>query len=597
MTSTPRNGLNQNMKAMDTTWIRFCVLAMMTSVVYSAKHKTDNDYQQLLSKLSSQSDNVSRYIDLSVFLLGQNFSEHKQFIIEAIKHVDQVFQEQLNTSVILSNLQLIPVPASSLESNSNTDTLRELEQLNKISKSDSTFLIRFSSIASVESTFNTMCTSSFTGGVINIEDVGTIARQVMYGLGRNLGFTDTNNLSESCKCGAQEQCLMDDLFSNFSSSDNQTTVSNCNIEAFKHLQNSCLIDQPTWLSDKATCGNGFIETGEQCDCHKGDLECNECLRQSCDVCSSLRCCQDCNFVRKCNSRDCICKSAMGAAAVAAPSACFDQSDSSSAFCGTTQNCSLNTECEIVLCQVEDATYDSESFIVKNVSSTGLKCSNLYAVKSVNDEFFTDNIACKDNGVCKSGKCDTDSCYDRNGKVCSNNGVCSETTKKCLCECNWTGRLCNKPTRRNNCHIIVQHEATKPPPMRPTGVQTTHIIAGFLGILFAAAVISGATSFGYKRLQKRNRLQTKHERNMLSLFEPTREQKIRLARKFNKRTADHDFQYHERIPTDSNVEQRLMDEGMPPPILCTAVKVKSSSSTNSMTGFVSDRDTTNCWRIP
>ncbi|XP_033104304.1 disintegrin and metalloproteinase domain-containing protein 22-like [Anneissia japonica] len=427
---------------------------------------------------------------------------------------------------------------SELGAISNNDTLRSFELIMNNSASDSVFLIRVFSSPSVESTFDTMCSKSFTGGVINVvamDDAQTLARQLMYGLGINLGFI--NLTSASCKCQAQTVCMMADTSSQNPIS---ISVSNCNINKFNQREKSCLMDSQ--LPYPATCGNGLVEVNEQCDCLPDDSECKMCC-ENCSFrtgaeCSSGACCLNCQFriseqcqnckppsgcaenQRGCNSWDCVCKNVIGKEAIAASTECLDelQADASSAFCGITPNCSiLLTECDIVLCVADEVALPvAQSLKIANVSISGSPtCSNLYAVGSAVTDGLppTDGMVCQVNGICVSGKCDTQGrllCNDNEGTICSNNGKCDKKTNKCLCECEWTGRLCNTliPESKRKCPVSGNTENNA------TGIQTTHIIAAFIGIVFAAAVVSGATSVGYKRLQKRNRLQTKHERNML-----------------------------------------------------------------------------------
>ncbi|KAK2096343.1 Disintegrin and metalloproteinase domain-containing protein 22 [Saguinus oedipus] len=80
----------------------------------------------------------------------------------------------------------------------------------------------------------------------------------------------------------------------------------CNIEEYHDFLNSgggaCLFNKPSKLLDPPECGNGFIETGEECDCGtpaecvlEGTECCKKCTLTQDSQCSDGLCCKKCKF--------------------------------------------------------------------------------------------------------------------------------------------------------------------------------------------------------------------------------------------------------------------------------------------------------------
>ena len=86
-----------------------------------------------------------------------------------------------------------------------------------------------------------------------------------------------------CEC-PDDRCIMAPA----SSAMKPTFWSSCSLEflamAFDHGMDYCLRNRPNQLFDGPVCGNGFVETGEECDC--GSIQ--ECQNNN-DCCDPITC--------------------------------------------------------------------------------------------------------------------------------------------------------------------------------------------------------------------------------------------------------------------------------------------------------------------
>ncbi|KAJ2941520.1 hypothetical protein O0L34_g14565 [Tuta absoluta] len=110
-----------------------------------------------------------------------------------------------------------------------------------------------------------ICTYEFSGGVSTNHStvIGLVATTIAHEMGHNFGME--HDIEGECKC-PDEKCIM---------SPSSTSVvpvhwSSCSLKslalAFERGMDYCLRNKPTRLFDSPTCGNGFVEPGEQCDC-------------------------------------------------------------------------------------------------------------------------------------------------------------------------------------------------------------------------------------------------------------------------------------------------------------------------------------------
>ncbi|NXQ51687.1 ADA15 protein, partial [Anthoscopus minutus] len=170
--------------------------------------------------------------------------------------------------------------------------------------------VHFDDVSVGMSTQASMCSPTRSGGVSMDHSVSVlvIASTVAHQLGHNLGMRH-DSTGRLCDCGDLQHdrgCIMappTGLTPGLS-------FSNCSRQDLEHSlqqgQGWCLsnIPEPQLLTGSPTCGNHFVELGEECDCGLS-VECTDpcCNSSSCQlmpgaVCATEdSCCQDCQLRR------------------------------------------------------------------------------------------------------------------------------------------------------------------------------------------------------------------------------------------------------------------------------------------------------------
>lgn len=141
-----------------------------------------------------------------------------------------------------------------------------------------------------------ICTYQFSGGVAmdHSSVVGLVATTIAHEMGHNFGMEHD---TDDCQC-PDARCIM----SPSSTSISPTHWSSCSLEylalAFQHGMDYCLRNKPKHLYDSPTCGNGFVEAGEQCDCGVGESNAacaaccitDTCMLRANATCATGHCC-------------------------------------------------------------------------------------------------------------------------------------------------------------------------------------------------------------------------------------------------------------------------------------------------------------------
>ncbi|EDV29259.1 uncharacterized protein TRIADDRAFT_1282, partial [Trichoplax adhaerens] len=154
---------------------------------------------------------------------------------------------------------------------------------------------------------STICMSNSVGiSMAAQENPYFTAAITAHELGHNLGFQHDTDVRQ-CTCHGQISstgCFMSAVLAGplptqFSSCSQQDLE-----ESFSEGLGSCLFNIPTKLYTKPSCGNGFIEEGEQCDCGSvsecQDHCCNAstCMLAPHAACSTGPCCHQCQFQKR-----------------------------------------------------------------------------------------------------------------------------------------------------------------------------------------------------------------------------------------------------------------------------------------------------------
>ncbi|XP_077302724.1 zinc metalloproteinase-disintegrin-like MTP8 [Arctopsyche grandis] len=138
-----------------------------------------------------------------------------------------------------------------------------------------------------------MCTYEFSGGIIldHSAVVGLVATTMVHELGHTFGMEHD---TEYCDC-PDKQCIMNpisQIYTHWSSCSSSSLAM-----AFEHGMDYCLRNKPKTLFEFPTCGNGFVEPGEECDCGSskscdGNNCCNPttCMLYANATCATGKCC-------------------------------------------------------------------------------------------------------------------------------------------------------------------------------------------------------------------------------------------------------------------------------------------------------------------
>ncbi|XP_006170540.1 disintegrin and metalloproteinase domain-containing protein 22 isoform X3 [Tupaia chinensis] len=259
----------------------------------------------------------TKYIELMIVNDHLMFKKHRLSFVHTntyaksvVNMADVIYKDQLKTRIVLVAMETWAADNKFAISENPLITLREFMKYRRDfikEKSDAVHLFsgsQFESSRSGAAYIGGICSLLKGGGVNEFGKTDLMAVTLAQSLAHNIGIiSDKRKLaSGECKCeDTWSGCIMGDTGYYLPKKFTQ-----CNIEEYHDFLNSgggaCLFNKPSKLLDPPECGNGFIETGEECDCGtfaecvlEGAECCKKCTLTQDSQCSDGLCCKKCKF--------------------------------------------------------------------------------------------------------------------------------------------------------------------------------------------------------------------------------------------------------------------------------------------------------------
>uniref|UniRef100_A0A5F9DPB7 ADAM metallopeptidase domain 8 n=1 Tax=Oryctolagus cuniculus TaxID=9986 RepID=A0A5F9DPB7_RABIT len=452
----------------------------------------------------------TRYVELFVVTDTAEFQKWRsreavqRRVLEVVNHVDKLYQD-LNMRVVLVGLEMWVARDGFRVSPQANDTLeaflhwRAQHLLGK--PHDNAQLITgvdFSGTTVGLAKVSSMCT--FHSGAVNQDHsqnpVG-VASTMAHELGHNLGMNHDENI-QGCYCPVPREtggCIMASsissrfprMFSHCSQTDLETFL--------EGPQTGCLANapDPRRLVGGPTCGNRFVEQGEQCDCGPpqacGNRCCNATTCQLVEgaMCAHGACCHECQvkpagepcrpskdacdleefcdgqqpacpedefqengtpcpggfcYNGHCPSLAQRCQELWGPGARAALDTCFTYSISPGCQGRIPSGLGQVDWCGVLFCEGGLQPPTRRSCTLTSHSAT---CQALFTEDSSAYEAVPQGTRCGPGKVCWDGRCQGLHVYrSRNCSAqCHNHGVCNHK-RECHCQAGWAPPHCAEP---------------------------------------------------------------------------------------------------------------------------------------------------------
>ncbi|XP_045144959.1 disintegrin and metalloproteinase domain-containing protein 22 isoform X9 [Echinops telfairi] len=259
----------------------------------------------------------TKYIELMIVNDHLMFKKHRLSVVHTntyaksvVNMADLIYKDQLKTRIVLVAMETWASDNKFVISENPLITLREFMKYRRDfikEKSDAVHLFsgsQFESSRSGAAYIGGICSLLKGGGVNEFGKTDLMAVTLAQSLAHNIGIISdkTKLASGECKCeDTWSGCIMGDTGYYLPKKFTQ-----CNIEEYHEFLNSgggaCLFNKPSKLLDPPECGNGFIETGEECDCGtptecvlEGAECCKKCTLTQDSQCSDGLCCKKCKF--------------------------------------------------------------------------------------------------------------------------------------------------------------------------------------------------------------------------------------------------------------------------------------------------------------
>uniref|UniRef100_A0A4W3JQB9 ADAM metallopeptidase domain 22 n=1 Tax=Callorhinchus milii TaxID=7868 RepID=A0A4W3JQB9_CALMI len=573
--------------------------------------------------------NETKYIELMIVNDHFMFKKHRllvgmtnNFAKSIVNQADLLFKEHLNTRIALVAMETWAVDNKfSIDENPQV-TLREFMKYRRDfikEKSDAVHLFSGSSFKSSQSGaayLGGICSLSKGGGVNEFGNVGGMAVTLAQSLAQNLGiFSEKKRNINDCKCDDKwAGCIMED-----SGYYLPQKFSKCNIEEYHDFLNSgggsCLFNKPTKLLEPPDCGNGFVESGEECDCgtvaectKEGGDCCQKCKLIDGAKCSNGLCCHECQikpkgdvcreevndcdipevcngnssqcprnvlkmdgytcdktegrcFDGRCKSRERQCKYIWGEKATAADRLCYEKLNIEGTEKG---NCGKSKDKDTwIQCKKQD------------VLCGYLLCSNTLRHPKVGElwgDVTLSSILQKHKSInCSGGHVkldvDTDLGYVEDGSPCGNDRMCFE--HKCLPLQKFNFSVCSSTNGTQNCSghgsifILVSREydcLCSSPVVAGSG-RTNIIIGAIAGTILVAALLLGGTAWVYKQMPQGDYVKKPEDADSFYNDIPPGVSSNFSASSSKKRSNGLSHSWSERIPEEKHISE-VCENGRP-----------------------------------
>uniref|UniRef100_A0A452UVV5 ADAM metallopeptidase domain 22 n=1 Tax=Ursus maritimus TaxID=29073 RepID=A0A452UVV5_URSMA len=250
----------------------------------------------------------TKYIELMIVNDHLMFKKHRLSVVHTntyaksvVNMADLIYKDQLKTRIVLVAMETWAADNKFAISENPLITLREFMKYRRDfikEKSDAVHLFsgsQFESSRSGAAYIGGICSLLKGGGVNEFGKTDLMAVTLAQSLAHNIGIiSDKRKLASGNYCFSSYRYYLPKKFTQ------------CNIEEYHDFLNSgggaCLFNKPSKLLDPPECGNGFIETGEECDCGtpaecvlEGAECCKKCTLTQDSQCSDGLCCKKCKF--------------------------------------------------------------------------------------------------------------------------------------------------------------------------------------------------------------------------------------------------------------------------------------------------------------